>query len=134
VIAPLNYEDVPITGHAPIPANIAEQVTAQVSKKIVGWGAGIIAVGVVALVGSTIVFYSTVHADQARAEEVHSTLRRDVTALEVFQRGQVERHTLLVTQVATLTTKIDTQTTTLVRIQRLLDERLPPRPTRRRGR
>ena len=110
---------------------VAEQVTAAVSKKIVGWLAGIMAVGIVSLAGSAILFYTTVHADAARYEELHTGMRHDIDVLQAKvdrqEEVQAERQTVFTAQVATLSTKIDTMQQALTRIQGLLDERLPPR-------
>jgi len=109
---------------------VADEVTSAVSRKLVGWLAGIIAVGVVSLAGSSIAFYATVHADSARNEELHTAMQLDINELAAKvdrqERAQAAMQTTFAGRVATLTTKIDTMQLALTRIQGLLDERLPP--------
>jgi len=124
--APPSFDDVPQTGAGP---SVADQVAGTVARKLLGWIAAAAGSGLVALIGASLLFWSTVQADAARAEEVHRTMQRDVAHLE----GDVEEHghAELGEDVATLRTKIDRMQEDVDRIERLLDERLPPRPRRR---
>lgn len=117
-----DLEDVPTTGAGP---SVADQVAGTVARKLLGWLAGVAAIGLVALVGASLAFWSTSQATSARAEEVHRTLQRDMT----HTVGQIEHHghTDVSQELATLRTKIDGIQEDVTRIQRLLDERLPPR-------
>ena len=46
-----------------------------------GWALGIIAAGILGFGGTALVFWTTVQSDQARNEEVHQTLRRELEAV-----------------------------------------------------
>ena len=112
--------------------SMAEQVSRALAPTLVKWAAGMLATGMLMLGGTSLAFYTSTHADGARAEEVHRTLQRDVTGLA----GDVEDHahpeiaediSEIRTDLATLRTKIMDMGDDIDDIERLLDERLPPR-------
>jgi ubiquinone biosynthesis protein UbiJ len=126
--APPSFDDVPSTSGP----SVADQVASTVARSLVKWLGGIAASGIVVFVGAGLLFWSGVKADAAVAEQTHRTLQRDVAELA----GDVEQHghpdiaediSDIRRDVARLETKVGDMAEDVARIERPLDERLPPR-------
>lgn len=108
---------------------VADQVTNAVSKKIIGWLAGILATGLIALTSASVAFFATVRADAARNEEVHRSMQRGLAEVE-SDVGEHE-HSNMSEDIAVLRSKTTSMDNRLQSMQKLLDERLPLRRGRR---